>query len=212
MEPNLAGSIYVRSSIKFPHFVPIGQQTWPPWAILVSDWLIFQKSSPLKPHGQMEPNFTGSIYGRSFTKFPHFVPIGLQIWPPRAILVSDWLIFKKSSPLKPHGQMELNFTGSLYGRSKTKFPHFVPIGLQIWLQQAILVSDWLIFQKSSPLKTNGQIKPNLVLNFLAWSICVRSFVKFVHFGLIGQQTWALSELFDSFPRCITSLANFFNFN
>ena len=95
----------------------------------------------------MEPNFTGSICGRSFTKFPHFVPIGLQIWPPRAILVSDWLIFQKSSPLKPHGQMQPNFTRSICGRSLTKFPHFVPIGLQIWPPRAILVSDWLIFQK-----------------------------------------------------------------
>jgi hypothetical protein len=30
MEPNLAGSIYVRSSIKLLHLVPFGQQTWPP--------------------------------------------------------------------------------------------------------------------------------------------------------------------------------------
>jgi hypothetical protein len=29
MEPNLAGSIYVRSSIKFLHLVPFGLQTWP---------------------------------------------------------------------------------------------------------------------------------------------------------------------------------------
>jgi hypothetical protein len=29
MEPNLAGSIYVRSSIKRLHLVPFGQQTWP---------------------------------------------------------------------------------------------------------------------------------------------------------------------------------------
>jgi hypothetical protein len=33
-------------------------------------------------------------------KIVHFVPIGLQTWPPHAILVSDWLISKKSSPLK----------------------------------------------------------------------------------------------------------------
>jgi hypothetical protein len=31
-----------------------------------------------------------------------------QIWPPRAILVSDWLMLKKSSPLKLRGQMEPN--------------------------------------------------------------------------------------------------------
>jgi hypothetical protein len=29
MEPNLAESIYVRSSIKLLHLVPFGQQTWP---------------------------------------------------------------------------------------------------------------------------------------------------------------------------------------
>jgi hypothetical protein len=40
MNRNLVGSIYGRSSIKIAHFVPIGYQTWPPQAILVSDWLI----------------------------------------------------------------------------------------------------------------------------------------------------------------------------
>ena len=29
MEPNLAGSIYVRSSIKLLHLIPFDQQTWP---------------------------------------------------------------------------------------------------------------------------------------------------------------------------------------
>ena len=43
MEPNLAVSIYIRSSIKFLHFVPFHQQIWRPWAILVSDWLLFKK-------------------------------------------------------------------------------------------------------------------------------------------------------------------------
>jgi hypothetical protein len=49
--------------------------------------------------GQMKRNLVGSIYGRSSLKIAHFVPIGLQTWPPQAILVSDWLISKKSSPL-----------------------------------------------------------------------------------------------------------------
>jgi hypothetical protein len=43
MEPNLAGSIYVRSSIKFLRFMPFGQQIWLPRAILVSDWLHMKK-------------------------------------------------------------------------------------------------------------------------------------------------------------------------
>jgi hypothetical protein len=63
MEPNLAGSIYVRSSIKLLHLVPFVQQTWPLRLILFSDWLMFKKSS-LKQLGQMEPNLAGSIYVR----------------------------------------------------------------------------------------------------------------------------------------------------
>jgi hypothetical protein len=38
-------------------------------------------------------NLVGSIYGRSSIKIAHSVPIRKQIWPPQAILVSDWLIF-----------------------------------------------------------------------------------------------------------------------
>jgi hypothetical protein len=47
----------------------------------------------------MNRNLVGSIYGRSSIKIAHFVPIGLQTWPPQKILVSDWLISEKSSPL-----------------------------------------------------------------------------------------------------------------
>jgi hypothetical protein len=94
MEPHLAGSIYVRSSITFLRFVPFGQQIWLPKAILVSDWLMLNKSSPLKLLGQIKPNLAGSIYVRSSIKLLHFVPFSQQIWSPRAILVSDWLLLK----------------------------------------------------------------------------------------------------------------------
>jgi hypothetical protein len=57
-----------------------------------------------------------------------FRPDPLQTWPPQAILVSDWLISKKSSPLKPLGQMNRNLVGSIYGMSSMKIAHFVPIG------------------------------------------------------------------------------------
>jgi hypothetical protein len=40
MNRNLVGSIYGRFSIKLAHFIPIRYQTWPPQAILVSDWFI----------------------------------------------------------------------------------------------------------------------------------------------------------------------------
>ena len=109
------------------HFVPFRQQIWPPRAILVSDWLLLKKSSPLKLLGQMEPNLAGNIYVRSSIKFLHFVPFRLQIWPPRAILVSDWLLLKNSSPLKPPGQMNQKLVGSILGMSSINFTHLVPI-------------------------------------------------------------------------------------
>ena len=86
--------------MKIAHFVPILLQTWPPQAILVSDWLISKKSSPLKPLGQMNRNLVGSILGRSSIKISNLVLIREQTWPPQTIPVSDWLISNKSSPLK----------------------------------------------------------------------------------------------------------------
>jgi hypothetical protein len=53
----------------------------------------------------MNRNLVGSIYGKSSIKIAHLVMIRYQIWPPQAILVSDWLISKKPSSLKPLGQM-----------------------------------------------------------------------------------------------------------
>jgi hypothetical protein len=46
-------------------------QTWPPHAILVSDWSISKKSSPLKLFNHMNRNLVGSIYmyGRFCIKF-----------------------------------------------------------------------------------------------------------------------------------------------
>jgi hypothetical protein len=39
----------------------------------------FNKSSPLKLLGQMEPNLAGSIYVRYSIKFLRFIPFGQQI-------------------------------------------------------------------------------------------------------------------------------------
>jgi hypothetical protein len=53
-------------------------------------WLAnFKKSSPLKPHGQLNRNLVGSICGRSSIKIANFGPIRKQTLPPQAILVSD---------------------------------------------------------------------------------------------------------------------------
>ena len=53
--------------------------------------------------------------------------------------------FWLSDFLKLLGQMNRNFVGSIYGRSSIKNAHFVPIRLQTWPPQAILVSDLPIF-------------------------------------------------------------------
>jgi hypothetical protein len=87
-----------------------------------------KKSSPLKLLGQMEPNLAGSIYVRSCIKFLRFVPFGQQIWLPRTILVSDWLLLNKSSPLKLLGQIKPNLAGSIYVRSSINLLHLVPFG------------------------------------------------------------------------------------
>ena len=120
MEPYLAVSIYlyVRSSIKFLHFVPFHQQIWPQGQFLFLIGYCLKKSSPLKLLGKMEPNLAGSIYVRSSIKLLHLVPFGQQTWPPRLILFSDRLMLKKSSPVKHLGQMEPNLAGSIYVRSK----------------------------------------------------------------------------------------------
>jgi hypothetical protein len=56
--------------------------------------------------------------------------IRLQAWPLQTILVTDWLISKKSSPLKLLSQMNRNLVGSIYGRSSIKISYFVMIRLQ----------------------------------------------------------------------------------
>jgi hypothetical protein len=56
-----------------------------------------------------------------------FHPDPLQTWPLQAILVSDWLIFLDSSPLKPFAQMNRNLVGRIYGKSSVTIANFVPI-------------------------------------------------------------------------------------
>jgi hypothetical protein len=57
-----------------------------------------------------------------------------QRWPPQTIPVFDWLISKKSSPLKPLSQMNRNLVGSIYGPSIDASYH-VSIHLAKWFQR-----------------------------------------------------------------------------
>jgi hypothetical protein len=69
--------------------------------------------------------------------------------------------------------MNRNLVGRIYGRSSIKIAHFVPIHLQIWPPQVILVSDWSI---SKTLKPLCQMNRNLV-----GSIYGRSSIDIAHF-------------------------------
>jgi hypothetical protein len=72
--------------------------------------------------------------------------ISKKIFPSVATWPNDWLISKTTSPLKSLGQMNRNLVGSILGRSSIKIANLVPIRLQTWPPQTILVS-----KKSSPL-------------------------------------------------------------
>ncbi len=127
----------------------------------------------------------GTPLVRSSIKFLHFVPFHQQIWPPRAILVSDWLLFKKIFSSENPWQ-----NGAKLGRKHLckilyKASSLVPFGQQTWPPRLILFSDWLMLKKSS-LKQLGQMEPNL-----AGSIYVRSSIKLFHLVPFGQQTWPL---------------------
>jgi hypothetical protein len=83
-----------------------------------------------------------------------------------------WLVdLKKSSPLKPLGQMNRNLGGRICVSSAIKIVHSVSICLQAWPPQAVLVTDY----KTSSLKLLGQTNWNLI-----WSIYARSSMKSAH--------------------------------
>jgi hypothetical protein len=58
-----------------------------------------------------EPNFGRKYLWKVLYEVFPFHAVRYQTWPPQVILFSDWLISKKSSPLKPLGQMNQNLVG-----------------------------------------------------------------------------------------------------
>jgi hypothetical protein len=77
-----------------------------------------KKSSPLKLLGKMGPNLARSIYVRSSIKLLHLVPFGLQTWPPRLILFSDfeWRVGLSDTILKG------THSGTIYAKFGSIWP------------------------------------------------------------------------------------------
>jgi hypothetical protein len=73
IKPNLAGNIYVRSPIMLLHLVPFGQKTWPPRAVLVSDWLR-KKNCSWQPYLLAKRNETKKFYRGPY------IDASCQVW------------------------------------------------------------------------------------------------------------------------------------
>jgi hypothetical protein len=140
-------------------------------AILVSDWLISKKSSPLKPLGQMNRNLVGSIPGRSSINNAHFVLKNRQYLYRELHFEYIYLYLNKCYLSFNRDVLEIN-------QSEKRIACGWPCLLSDLDKMSIL------YRGPSPLKLLGQMNRNLV-----GSIPGRSSINIAHFVLIHYQTW-----------------------
>jgi hypothetical protein len=95
-------------------------------------WLAdFFKSSPLKPHGEMNRKLVGSIYEMSSDCSFHPDRLAnmatTETWWESSMECPLWRLLISSRSVSKHGYHR-NLVGSIYGMSSMKIAHFVPIG------------------------------------------------------------------------------------
>ena len=146
MNRHFVGSSYGWPFIKSAHFVPIRQQTWPPHFLFLigrSKKIFSETAWPNEP----------KLGKKNLWKVPYKVCTFRANTLAKIATTGNscfWLVIsKKSSFLKPFGQINRYLVRSIYGRSSLKNVHFLQRHLQTWLSQAILVSDWSISKRSS---------------------------------------------------------------
>jgi hypothetical protein len=127
----------------------------------------------------MNRNLVGSIYGSSSIKNANFVTIHLQTWPQQAILVSDWLISKKTFYPETARPNESKLGREHPWKILYQDCSFCPdpstnMATILWHRQFLFLIGQFFF-KSSPLKPLGQVKRNLV-----GSIYGRSSIKIAY--------------------------------
>ena len=124
---HLSSRIYVKSLIKFLHFIPIRHHTWPHWWFFLLTGRFMKKSSPMKPLANSQKDKAHSRYVVFFI-----------------VLFLMGLYFKELHFCKPLDQMELS--RNVYQKSSIKFVHFVSIVRNTWLPWTIIFF-WLAANK-----------------------------------------------------------------
>jgi len=149
--------IYGRCSVIYiPHFVPIGQTTWPPKTIQICEWRKDKKIS--ESTWSIGPNlFSNNKWGWGLLQ-KKIVPIGPNTWSVEEIQVSNR---KRKKYLKLLRNLEPDFERMVWGRRSTKIYYFVKIGQRpCWQRKFNVWSVKYLSEKKNLFTIWSQVLPD----------------------------------------------------